>query len=125
MEGIFVVLAVVLLWFFSRSGQADEPVLTKSEPQPEGFRAFSALLFVGLLGIATLAVFGAGELDTPTMGRVRAGGGDDAVVLAGALICIGLAGGILWLEGCAPKLGLAIFLFGVLASVFFMGAVAP
>jgi hypothetical protein len=109
---LFVGLA---LKFFSGTTESEQPTFTVTDRRPSGGHALSAFLIMIMALITGGALLGTG--DTATYTAVRAGGGDDAVTAVAGAVVVGMFGALMLINGCAPKLGLLIFLGGVVLSV--------
>jgi len=112
---LFIVLGFVLIKFFWKTEEAQKPVFHVEEKHPTGFHALSAFLIMLMALITGGALIGVG--DTATYAAVRAGGGDEAVTMVAGFVVMGMAGALMLINGFMPKLGLFIFLGGVVLSV--------
>ena len=112
---LFVGLALLALKFFSGTSDDEKPVFHVEDRPPSGGHALSAFLIMIMALITGGALLGTG--DTATYAAVRAGGGDDAVTAVAGAVVVGMFGALMLINGCAPKIGLLIFLGGVVLSV--------
>ncbi|HAJ36332.1 MAG TPA: hypothetical protein DCL15_11630 [Chloroflexi bacterium] len=113
---LFAGMALALWWAFSRTPDAEAPLLAQSDPMPLGIgRLLTALLLLSLV------VLGMGLMGAALPGSAYAtveATGDADLTSAFAFACLLVVlGGLMAINGIARGLGVLLIVLGILASV--------
>jgi hypothetical protein len=120
---IFAVFAFVLVWKFSGTEIADDPVEVHN-PNHAAPGATSALIAAVTLLMSLMALgalVGGGQADVGVYATARQAG-DDAVTLVAMFAAVGGLAVLAMVNGIAFKLSFAVLLFCVVGSVVFISA---
>ena len=112
---IFGGLALLALWTFSRSSDADKP-LAQAEPFDSGS---GAPLTLALMGVAVLLLLGlmGSAVEGSAYDKVAQTGDAELLSMFSATSLVGVIGGLMVVNGIARGLGIVLMLGGIFLSV--------
>lgn len=113
---IFLFAGMALLWAFSRTPDAEAPLLAQSDPMPSGSGRLITLLLLAALLPLGLGLMGA-ALPGSAYATVEATGDPDLTAFFAIACLLVVLGGLLVINGIARGLGVLLIVAGILASV--------